>query len=67
MCLNGIFGVAPQRHNDVLLNPLKKDFYIPSVTIDIGDVQCTYLKVIGNKVNYLANMATILSNWKSEI
>ena len=54
MCLNGILGVAPQRlNNDVLLDPLEKDFYIPSMTIDIGDVQCTYLKVIGNKVNYL--------------
>ena len=38
MCLNGIFGVAPQRLNDdVLLNPLEKDFYVPSVTIDVDE------------------------------
>jgi len=49
---NGIFGESPKiLDDDVLLNPLEENLYIPTVTIKIGDFQCADFKVIGYEIN----------------
>ncbi len=53
MGFNGIFRIAPQMFDaDILLNPLKKNFYIPAMTIDITNFNSREDKVVGYKSNY---------------
>ena len=53
MSLDCVFGIAPQRlDDDVLLDPLEEDLYLPSVAVlghSLTDVDLTYFEKIARE------------------
>ena len=61
MCANGIPGIAPQSfYHDVLLYPFEEHLNIPSVTVEVSNLQCADFKVVGDKY-YLLPCILILA------
>ncbi len=66
MCANGIPRIAPQSfYHDVLLYPFEEHLNIPSVTVEVSNLQCADFKVVGDKY-YLLSCILILAACSSD-
>ena len=55
MCPDCVFGIAPQRlDDDVLLDSLEEDLYLPSVAVDVRHLQRADVEVVGDKAKHLS-------------
>ena len=60
VCTDSVLGVSPHcLDNDVLLNPLEEDLYVPSVPIQVSDLQCTYVEVVGDEYDLIVSLVIV--------
>ena len=60
VCTDSIFGVSPHGlDNNVLLNPFEEDLYIPSVPVQVSDLQCADVEVVGDEYDLIASLVIV--------
>lgn len=62
MCADCIFGVFPHSFDDnVLLNPLEENLNVPPVPVQVCDLQCTDVEVVGNENDFIFSILIIVA------
>ena len=60
VCTDSILGVSPHGlDNNVLLNPFEEDLYIPSVPVQVSDLQCADVEVVGDEYNLIVSLVIV--------
>ena len=59
---DSILRVSPHGlDNNVLLNPFEEDLYIPSVPIQVSDLQCTDVEVVADEYDFIFSLLVIVT------
>ena len=59
---DGILGVSPHGlDNDILLNPFEENLYIPSVPVQVSDLQCTDVEVVADEYDFIFSLLVIVT------
>ena len=59
--LDGILGGAEEGFDaQVLLDPLEKEFHLPSVAVEIGHRLCGHGEIVGQKIEGFAGLGMVV-------